>query len=391
MTASTPPVSGEDIEEQLEIAAGRRVPFTQLGDWVALTPGLSPQAKTLYWHLSMHVSITRSDDWVWPSQQVLAEWLGFNRVQSVNRYVDELVAIGALEVELVRYAGGMRQRSRYTVHGTPPEGFAGLVSLKDFYTERKAQLAANPPKKQRRKRAAGGDGVALERKSGVAVERKSEVAPEEQSRDAVQPQLQDAPDPHTKKQDEFERDEGKGDESSSVAGVTTEAGAAGGSEGPGSGKPARKMTARQQAAADKRAARTEQEIARDDLAKKLTEGWFDRLKEATDAPPVGRPFPALMKKLREALDAGYSEREIKLALDACWAYLPGVAVWQKALIAVRSAGTARTAAPAARSFAGGGQRQQRPAMYDDSQWERSTEAPAAKTIEEIDQMFGATG
>jgi hypothetical protein len=388
----------EDVEEQLEIAAGRRTPFTMVGDWVALIPGLSPQAKALYWHLAMHVSVTRADDWVWPSQEVLAEWLGFSRVQSLTRYVDELEAVGALESETIRYAGGMRQRKRYTVHGTPPEGFTGLMSLKDYYAKRKAELAARPPKKTRRKKAAGGDGVAVERNTGVAPQRKSDVAPGPQSQDAPGPhsqdsleaQSRDALDPHTKKEDVVQRDEPNADEPSTGATPDAEAAAAAGAPDSGSGKPARSLTKRQQAAAEKRAARTSEQIALDEQARTLTQAWFDRLKESTGAPAVGSPFPAAMKKIRDTLGAGYTEKEIKHALNACAVYLPQAQQWQRALTEVRTAIRSNRRPPAPGSLAGPARRPQTP-MYDDKQWERTTESAPALTEADYDRMFGATG
>lgn len=124
-----------ELDEQLEIASGRRAPYTQLGDWVALS-GISTPAKALYWHLAMHVNQQRGDFEVWPTRYVLAEWCGFNKAESVDRYLDELVAIDAIEVYQRRYGTGMRRRNVYVINQEPPEDWTGPRSLKEFYAAR---------------------------------------------------------------------------------------------------------------------------------------------------------------------------------------------------------------------------------------------------------------
>lgn len=131
------------LDVQIEVAAGRRAPYTQLGDWVALS-GVSAHAKALYWHLSMHVNIERGDFEVWPSRETLAEWCGFTKTSSVDRYVAELAAIGAVEVRVRRYANGMRTRNRYVIHQAPPAGHTGPRSLAEWYERHRGDDSRSP-------------------------------------------------------------------------------------------------------------------------------------------------------------------------------------------------------------------------------------------------------
>lgn len=131
--------SATDTAEQLEVQVGRRAPYSQVGDWVLLAP-IRPSAKTLYWALSAHINTTRDDTIVWPTQDMLAEVLGLSRGDKVKTYMDELVAIDAVHIRKARYAGGLRERSMYTVHQSPPEGYEGLESLREFYVARKKRI-----------------------------------------------------------------------------------------------------------------------------------------------------------------------------------------------------------------------------------------------------------
>ncbi|KJE19393.1 Helix-turn-helix domain, partial [Frankia torreyi] len=127
----------------MEIAAGRRAPFTMLGDWVALS-GIDDHAKALYWCLAMHVNVARDDTEVWPSRYTLAEWCGFAKAESVDRYLAQLVELGAIEVRQHRHAGGMRARNRYLVHGSPSDDYAGARSLHEWYQRRRAEADPEP-------------------------------------------------------------------------------------------------------------------------------------------------------------------------------------------------------------------------------------------------------
>ena len=132
--------------DELEITLGRRAPFTQVGDWVMLA-NIRHASKVLYWALSAHINSGRrreGDTDVWPTQEALAQMLGYSRADKVRPLLEELVAIDAIEIQKVPVPkGGNRERSIYTVHQTPPPGFVGLESLAEFHAARRA--AAGSP------------------------------------------------------------------------------------------------------------------------------------------------------------------------------------------------------------------------------------------------------
>jgi len=134
-------VSAAEIAEQLEVQLGRRAPFTQVGDWVLLAP-IRNQAKVLYWALSAHINQDRDNTEVWPSQDTLAELLRLSDGRKIRPFLKELEAIEAIKVRKIRSGGGMRQRSIYVVHQTPPPEFGGFEQLSEFYKARKAKIEA---------------------------------------------------------------------------------------------------------------------------------------------------------------------------------------------------------------------------------------------------------
>jgi len=131
--------SAAEIAEQLEAQQGRRAPFSMVGDWVLLAP-IRPQAKVLYWALMAHVNHDRDNTEVWPSQNTLATIMGMSDGRKIRPYLNELVAINAVEIRKARSKGGMRQRSIYVVHQAPPDGFEGPEKLSEFYKARKAKI-----------------------------------------------------------------------------------------------------------------------------------------------------------------------------------------------------------------------------------------------------------
>lgn len=126
---------------RMKVANGRPFPpFTMAYDWVALS-GISGNAKALYWHLAMHVNIDSESLAVWPSRETLANLMGYSRPQSVDKYIDELESIGAIDVlPEVREDGGKSSHT-YVVNMAPPAGYSGPLSLRDYYGQRDAQKA----------------------------------------------------------------------------------------------------------------------------------------------------------------------------------------------------------------------------------------------------------
>lgn len=114
-------------------------PFTQAPDWM-LTAPLSMQARMLYWALLAHVNRSRGDDRCWPSMDALAEMLGLKNRQSVARYVRELEAFGAIEVE--RNPSSTRRQYVYVVRQQPPAEFTGSVSIAGWHRARHERIDA---------------------------------------------------------------------------------------------------------------------------------------------------------------------------------------------------------------------------------------------------------
>lgn len=118
------------------LTAGRRSqPFAMTPHWVIFS-GVSAPAQALYTSLLAHVHSDREDGLVWPGMNVLAQILGYRHRQSIAKFIKELVALGAVEVTVQKWARG--RRNIYTVHETPPDGYRGPVSRADFYTRRRA-------------------------------------------------------------------------------------------------------------------------------------------------------------------------------------------------------------------------------------------------------------
>ncbi|MGA5670047.1 hypothetical protein ACPCTG_31770 [Streptomyces pseudogriseolus] len=122
----------DSADEPFEVEAEDELPFVQLGHWVALS-GVSAGALALYWMLALHLNRTRGDRYVWPTTDILAHMLGYSRGDKIKRFIDELVAIGAVTVISVPDLRGPQKRNVYRLRRTPPEGYKGLVSLKEFY------------------------------------------------------------------------------------------------------------------------------------------------------------------------------------------------------------------------------------------------------------------
>lgn len=133
-------------DDEVEVYAEDRVPFTQVGDWILLAD-IPQQAKTLYWALAAHINVTADAGhpapWtipkkVWPTRDTLAGFLGMSRGDKIKPYLDALEELGALRIVVTRNPDNpMRQRSTYWVRQQPPPGYAGLRSLTDFYAARR--------------------------------------------------------------------------------------------------------------------------------------------------------------------------------------------------------------------------------------------------------------
>lgn len=121
----------------VDLKRGRESPqWTDVHDWVALS-GVSPGAVALYVVLRMHVNRERGDDAVMTSTLTLAVLMGMSRGDKIKGYLDELVKLGAVDVDRT----GLHRRNTYTVHQLPPPGYTGKITLKAWYAEHRALIA----------------------------------------------------------------------------------------------------------------------------------------------------------------------------------------------------------------------------------------------------------
>lgn len=134
------------------------VPFTMVPVWLLLA-GCTAQAYRMYAFLAAHLQSTQKkpgERIVCPKQTAIAHVMGLKNPRQVGAYGRELQRLGALQIQEYRYAGEMRRGYRYNLFFNPPAGFAGPMSLGDFYDEYKALrfaptpgrvLAANEPER----------------------------------------------------------------------------------------------------------------------------------------------------------------------------------------------------------------------------------------------------
>lgn len=136
-------MSEETPDDQVR-AKRPRQPFSLLHHWVFLS-GVSPTAQALFVHLSMHLNSGRADCHVWPGKAALARRLGFGKEQSIDRYMRELVDLGAVEVEAQKSQGGMRTRNIYLIIEEAPEGYGGARSQAEWYAANRGTAAPVDP------------------------------------------------------------------------------------------------------------------------------------------------------------------------------------------------------------------------------------------------------
>lgn len=143
-----------DPDDPTEIGEGRRFPFHVVGHWVmlAIDPKtgkiLHPAARTLYSILKMHANRDTAE--AKPSTETLAELMGVSRGDKVTPYLQALVRVGAIDIDVRRTGvNRMRKRNFYTVHESPPPGYTGYLSLAEYYAVRKGKTAgqSGPPEK----------------------------------------------------------------------------------------------------------------------------------------------------------------------------------------------------------------------------------------------------
>jgi hypothetical protein len=107
--------------------------YTQVPVWILLA-GTSAQAYRMYAFLAEHINHRQPGRRIaCPSTKAIARVLGLRDYRKVKPYRVELEQIGAIRVQEVRYAGGMRRSYRYFVRFNPPTDHQGPVALAQFY------------------------------------------------------------------------------------------------------------------------------------------------------------------------------------------------------------------------------------------------------------------
>lgn len=156
----------------IEVRQGRRAAsYTDIKDWVALScecaipaPDGSVNGRKcdcalvakLYQVLRMHVNRKRGDAKAWPSTDTLALLMGRARGDKVAPWIARLVQLGAIDEPKRVGQGG---RYIFTIHDEPPPGYAGPVTLGEWYARQRelleARKAVAKDKRDTRKEAAG--------------------------------------------------------------------------------------------------------------------------------------------------------------------------------------------------------------------------------------------
>lgn len=124
----------------VEVRQGRRaVISTDTPDWIVLS-GSTPTAVHIYNILNAHVNQRRGDGLSWPTQETLAAMVGLSRGDKVKPYTDELKALGAIDIDYE----GMPRRCIYTIHEVPLVGYAGPMTVAEWYQRHREKAQVTP-------------------------------------------------------------------------------------------------------------------------------------------------------------------------------------------------------------------------------------------------------
>lgn len=329
-------------QEGTEVVIGREPPpHTQAPDWVHLS-GISAVAAELHTLLKAHVNQKRGDTIVWPSTRSLARLLKLPRRDKVSPFLKELAGIGAIEIS----RKGMPARNVYVVHSMPPKGYAGPLSVAEWYERNRDSLnaEAEADKVVRDRRAAAkkasdaetdgsGDSAKADTEDDVT-DTDTQVTPvttdtgqQAVTTDSGQQVTRGDGHPVTalegRKQDEVEPDEGEEK-------TPAPSGRAGG------------MTVSEQVSEGQLTLDGKTEPAKvkgaptnEDRAFGIARGWMEY--RATQRKPIaGRnPLHKLKTLVLPFIEADYADDEIKRALNGLGEALPSTSQMQRALDTIR--------------------------------------------------------
>lgn len=314
--------TADDDADEIEFEAGeRRVTHTDIKDWVPLAD-ISVEAKTYYGVLRMHVNRKRGDRKVTATTLTLAKLMGRSRGDKTAPWLKELVALGAVQVA----RRGLTGRYVYRVNEDPPPGYTGPVNLEEWYDLHREELdglrqTAKAKRDDRRAalRARKDQVSPVTPESGLQTQA-APVTPETGLPVTPRPGRPVTPqtgrEPDVLKPDGVEPDPGsptdcpRRDDSDAQLSLI-----------PAPASPV-----------DEPAGETVQQRAFG-----ISRGW---IKYRTDqgTPPVmrgGDPLHALARLVKPALDAEYSDVEVKRALVLTDTSLPSAQQFERALAEVR--------------------------------------------------------
>lgn len=135
---ANPDLPDLDADEH-EVRTGRTFGYTIVGDWVLLNPDLSDRAVRIYCLLRMHCKGDKRH--ANPAQTTLADMLGIKKTDGIGKAIQELVGIGAVEIEVVKHRSG--RRNTYVVNEAPPASYDhGPLDRSAYYDARRRKREA---------------------------------------------------------------------------------------------------------------------------------------------------------------------------------------------------------------------------------------------------------
>lgn len=293
-----------DDDDGAEVVAGREPPpWTQAPDWVSYAD-IEGLARFLHTVLKSHLNQKRGDKVAKPGTRSLAKILGLSRRDKVSPLLKQLVGIQAIEIKKV----GMPARNIYVVHTMPPEGYEGPLTGAEWYRrnreQMKAEAAADKVKRDaRRERAKARTGSTSTEVVAVTpdVGQQQPVTPDT-GQQVASPGGHLVTPPAGREQDEEEQHEVEQDSvpPSEVRPPTPDSNS--------DDVPVQSALVGE----DKPLASKEPTFC--DRAYGIANGWIAYRKEQ-GAPISGARVQAKLKSLiKPALEAGYSDAEVKWAL-----------------------------------------------------------------------------
>ncbi|OLL70168.1 hypothetical protein Ae263Ps1_6383c [Pseudonocardia sp. Ae263_Ps1] len=105
-----------DLDDEFTVRGGREPSVTAIGHWVVFS-GVSSLAVHIYILLKTYLNLPDADK---PGVDGLAKLTAAPTPEDVQTALDELIGIGAIDIDIIPARNG-RTRRRWTIHEAPPE------------------------------------------------------------------------------------------------------------------------------------------------------------------------------------------------------------------------------------------------------------------------------